>query len=362
MEQKPKIGVIIPVYNCEKYISAAIESVLNQPYAGIDIVLVNDGSGDSSPVICDHYAAQYARVHVLHQKNAGVSAARNAGIEYLLSVSSDTDYVAFLDADDKWAEGFLTEDSLAPFQKQYDLVGFQTARCNHSTSSYHPPISMDEGVCNGGAAAVWKNSKQTFGSAFYALKIIDQYHLRFPDGLKINEDIIFSMQFKYLASTIYLENKLLYLYRNNQSSASHKRTDAVSKYVPIIDAYMKSDRMMLQYQNEQRGVLCEGKAMAAVYTVDVCEEHYQNFGSRRNLDAMFKEKPEYLELITGPFACNRPDSGLRWREMLDHPVKFRLRCYVKGIATTTMRFFYVLLNKIPAIEKLMDKMRYPISM
>lgn len=357
----PLISVIIPVYNCENYVGEAIDSVLNQPYGNIRIVLVDDGSWDSSPEICDRYVSQNKRVHVIHQQNGGVSKARNTGIEYVLAHFTDTDYIAFLDADDKWCADFFTQETLDLFKSSYDLISFQTARCNHSVTRYQRPHSMNEGLYNGGNRSVWLNAKQTFGAAFYSISVLSQYHLRFLESLKTNEDLIFSMQFKYLANSIYLHNKLLYLYRNNLSSVSHRRVDAISKYTPMIHAYIESDDLMASYRNDERGVLQEGYAMAAIYIVDVHEEHYRQLGTKKDLDRMMKQNHSFDKLITSPFAYNRPDSGLRWQKMQAHPVRFRLQCYARGIMSSTVRTLYLFLMRIPLIAKLLDKKRYPIA-
>ena len=89
MKNKPIISVIVPVYNVEKYIKKGIESLLAQSYQNIEIILVDDGSPDNSPMILDQYTKKDSRIKVLHQKNQGVSTARNNGIkmtngEYIL--------------------------------------------------------------------------------------------------------------------------------------------------------------------------------------------------------------------------------------------------------------------------------------
>lgn len=77
----PKVSVIVPVYNAEKYLQECVDSILRQTLADLELILVDDGSTDSSPAICDRYAEQDARVKVIRQANAGLSAARNRGIE-----------------------------------------------------------------------------------------------------------------------------------------------------------------------------------------------------------------------------------------------------------------------------------------
>ncbi|MBE5881088.1 MAG: glycosyltransferase [Lachnospiraceae bacterium] len=99
---KPLISVIIPVYKVEKYLRRAVDSVLSQTYTNLEIILVDDGSPDECPAICDAYAAKEARVRVIHKENGGLSDARNAGIDV-----AGGDYIAFLDSDDYYAPCFI---------------------------------------------------------------------------------------------------------------------------------------------------------------------------------------------------------------------------------------------------------------
>jgi len=89
------VSVIVPVYNAEKYIEECIESILNQVYESIEVIMINDGSTDSSGQICEYYEKKDSRVRCIHSDNRGVSAARNLGIKY-----SRGDYIHFVDSDD----------------------------------------------------------------------------------------------------------------------------------------------------------------------------------------------------------------------------------------------------------------------
>ena len=95
LEQQPLISVIVPVYKVEKYLHRCVDSILNQTYRNLEIILVDDGSPDNCGAICDEYAAKDNRIRVIHQENTGVSAARNAGLE-----ACTGEYVAFVDSDD----------------------------------------------------------------------------------------------------------------------------------------------------------------------------------------------------------------------------------------------------------------------
>ena len=96
------ISVIIPVYKVEKYLCRCVDSVLEQTYTNMEIILVDDGSPDNCPVMCDEYARQDSRVKVIHQENAGLSGARNAGIDM-----AQGQWLAFVDSDDYLTAGFL---------------------------------------------------------------------------------------------------------------------------------------------------------------------------------------------------------------------------------------------------------------
>lgn len=102
----PKVSVIVPVYNAEKYLRECVDSILGQTLSDIELILVDDGSTDSSPAICDRYAEQDARVQVIHKPNGRAASARNAGLR-----AASGDYVAFVDSDD-WVSPKMYEKML----------------------------------------------------------------------------------------------------------------------------------------------------------------------------------------------------------------------------------------------------------
>lgn len=96
------IDIIVPVYNVERFIKEAIDSIINSNYKNVNVILIDDGSTDSSGGICDEYALKYDFIKVIHTKNHGVSHARNIGLEYVTN-----DYVYFMDSDDYIEPNFL---------------------------------------------------------------------------------------------------------------------------------------------------------------------------------------------------------------------------------------------------------------
>ena len=95
----PNISIIIPVYNVEAHLPRCLDSILRQCYTDFEVILINDGSPDGSGDICENYAAQDPRIHVIHQPNSGPSVARNTGIDWVFS-HSDSQWLAFIDSDD----------------------------------------------------------------------------------------------------------------------------------------------------------------------------------------------------------------------------------------------------------------------
>ena len=98
----PLISVVVPIYNVEKYLERCVESLRSQTYENLEIILVDDGSPDGCPAICDAYVKKDARIQVIHQVNAGLSRARNAGIDI-----AGGEYIAFVDSDDYVAPDFI---------------------------------------------------------------------------------------------------------------------------------------------------------------------------------------------------------------------------------------------------------------
>lgn len=117
----PLVSVIVPVYNGEDYLAEALDSILAQTCQDLEIILVNDGSTDSSPALAQHYATAHTNIHCLHKSNGGVTVARNDGIR-----RSRGRYIGFLDQDDRWARNAL-EIHLQRLQAN-PALGYSVAR------------------------------------------------------------------------------------------------------------------------------------------------------------------------------------------------------------------------------------------
>ncbi len=193
---KPKISIIIPVYKTEKYLRGCVESVLSQEYRNIDIILVDDGSPDNSPVLCDELANKNSNITVIHKENGGLSSARNAGLDAL---SPDTEYVLFLDSDDQLASGTIVgmvelaqrEDADVVIPDRYLKIYEETGReelSMHFPETMHYSIPKDF-VLNVmmGKGRAWRAT-----AVLYSVKSIQCSKARFPFG-RISEDTVFNL-------------------------------------------------------------------------------------------------------------------------------------------------------------------------
>ena len=116
----PKVSVIVPVYKVEKYIGKCIESILSQTFKDFELILVDDGSPDSSGAICDQYAQKDSRIQVIHKTNGGVSSARNVGIS-----KSNGEWLCFVDSDDTVDKDYIENFGLEQYKSELFIQGYK---------------------------------------------------------------------------------------------------------------------------------------------------------------------------------------------------------------------------------------------
>lgn len=220
MNTKYKVSTIIPVYNCENYISRAVESVIGQPdFSDIELILIDDGSTDNTNILCDGYAEKYENIIVIHQKNAGVSAARNSG----LAVAKG-EWISFLDSDDYLLDGFYTQILSA---RKADLLC-----CNYISSNGNKSACLPE-MYNYSHAEKYEFNTTLYmtmisltsffpcWNKLYKNDIIKNNKIRFADGVKLGEDMMFVFDYvKHIESYTYIEKPLYYYYVYNGNTTS----------------------------------------------------------------------------------------------------------------------------------------------
>lgn len=128
-----KLSFIVPIYGVEKYLRKCVDSLLHQDFSDYEIILVDDGSKDGCPAICDEYAAQYDKVKVFHRKNGGLSAARNSGIEI-----ANGEYICFVDSDDYWMENVLSGLMEQIDRDSLDVLRFKWQNVRETGEGFYP--------------------------------------------------------------------------------------------------------------------------------------------------------------------------------------------------------------------------------
>lgn len=209
------ITVIIPVYNVEKYLTACIESVVNQTYQDLQIILIDDGSMDASPQICDKYAEEDHRIVVIHKVNEGVSKARNVGLDL-----AEGKYVMFVDSDD-WIEPHCIQ-SMIDLMKTY-LVQIVSAQfyINDDKGNQIPSRNVVEKVISG-EEALNCYSPYYFTSCWgklYSVQVIK--NIRFRTEYYYSEDTLFYTEALFVTNSVFFTNKKLYHYRSNPLGATN---------------------------------------------------------------------------------------------------------------------------------------------
>ncbi len=345
---KPKITIIIPVYNCIDYLSFALESVISQRYDGIDIILVDDGSDDGSSLLCDELSAKYDRVKALHKKNGGAASARNAGLDYYFNNESDLSegYIAFLDSDDAWMQGFIDDNVVESMREGIDIISFQTCSANSVLKRRGVPTPVKPGDNTGGAENVWSCGSTSFAAALYRTEFLKEYDLRF-ESIRANEDVIFSLYSHYLAASIRVIEKVMYLYRSNSASVTHTRKYGISMYAPIIKTLLSADEKMSKYSSSSRGELRSCKELARIYIDDMISEHFAVGGKIEALDE-WKSSP-YLTETERDIADDAIAGYSKFKIM-----KLRSKHKMKSFA----RYIF----KFKPLARLADIRRFPIKM
>lgn len=228
------ISVVVPVYNTEKFIERCVESLLNQSASGVDIVLVDDGSPDSSPEICDRYAAEHECVQVLHKQNAGQGLARNDGIKIARGK-----FIAFLDSDDYYDSDAckkliqVMEDSgadICSYGYQIDdKDGILVRRPEVRDREYVGNEVRDEFILHFFGDSPLDDNLRGVSSCMSVFKkdIIEEYDISFPsERVVASEDTAFCLEYcKYAQKAVTISDSLYHYIQNESSFSQGYRED-----------------------------------------------------------------------------------------------------------------------------------------
>lgn len=246
---KPLISIIVPVYNVEKYLSRCIDSILSQTFFDFEILLIDDGSTDGSPIICDKYANKDSRVRVFHKKNGGVSSARNMGLEYALG-----EWITFVDSDD-WIDNnmytLLYEETIS---SNADIV-----LCDFYVYYSKNRIELNKAISTDCSKNdIIRKYILSFTSLCNMLvhrSLYDKIKLRIPLNLINCEDFWLTVQLFYYAKKVSSIHIPLYYYnRENENSIlnnfdANKAQSEINAYLNII-SFFRGKNILDLYNKE----------------------------------------------------------------------------------------------------------------
>jgi len=265
----PKISIIVPVYNVEEYLGRCVDSILSQTFTDFECILVDDGSPDKCPVICDEYAKKDERITVIHKKNGGVSSARNAGLDVARG-----EWIGFVDSDD-WCDtdmfSVLYENALR-YNADVSICDFKKVRCcctiENRTTKKEPK------VYNKYEAKIRLFSTHTFwGTSCCKLvkhSLISQNNIQYEKAIKYKEDTLFFFEIFNFADKVVYVPVHYYNYFSNPRSVTKQcgLTDAAKT------AFVAYDRMIfMEYDIKIKNRIILNKILFALL---LCNQHIKS--------------------------------------------------------------------------------------
>lgn len=333
----PKLSVIVPVYNTEKYLRECVDSILAQIFTDFELILVDDGSTDGSGAICDEYAKQDERVQVIHQENSGVTHARKTG-----AVLSKGDYLTYVDSDD-WIDPDGYRNMMSQIEKHHaDIAVFAmtvekkqpVVISNRIETGFfskemllttvYPHMLFDYSANCSGAIMSLCNKIIRRELLLNAIAVI-------PDSLTYGEDAISGYLCMLNASSAYICNQPFYHYRDNPASISHADSSIMKKRVLALEREMRH-----QFSGYSTDMMCQVDGHIARHTVELVRSDLiypveRPFSERCRMARNFCEQPQIASALKKA-----------WPEIRDRKEKIK----VLLIKYRMFRLLYVLFRKV----------------
>lgn len=230
MIDRPKVSIIVPVYNTEKYLARCLDALVNQTLDNIEIIAVNDGSTDKSPDILKEYAEKYACIRVLDKKNGGQATARNLGIR-----ESRGEYIGFADSDD------YVDTTM--FEKMYSLA--KEKECDMVECYFHYLMETDgepKTLQPRGRVREYKNQQDMLidpqvspWNKLYRREILMQPGIYFPEGLIYEDTAFYIKTIPYVKKAAYLDEQLVYYFLRGNSTMNANKSRKVGNIFPVLE-------------------------------------------------------------------------------------------------------------------------------
>lgn len=297
----------MPIYNVEKYLHRCIDSVINQTYESLEIILIDDGSPDNCGVICDSYAQKDERIKVIHKKNGGQSSARNAGLEIATG-----DYLSFVDSDD-WIVEDIYEHCIDLIQNiKYDVIDFQCLFTKGTLIKQRLNENIKCEIVEGKEILRdyllrGQNEKAPFTvwRKLYKRNLFN--HIRFPEG-KINEDITTNYKVLMQCKRLIHTDKVGYYYFQENNSTTRnalKRRDfdLLDACIEMKNLSQNEDYLDIKYLVKVKNARSYFSLLAKIAYYGVTDELLDKNTVIKNLTKELRKN--YLLLMGSPMPLNR---------------------------------------------------------
>ena len=291
---KPLISIIVPIYKVEEYLNCCVQSILDQTYQNLEIILVDDGSPDNCPAICEAWAKKDSRIKVIHKKNAGLSAARNAGI----SISTG-EWLMFVDADDAISK-YLVDILYKECSGKNCLIVTKFLRFSDALPVVDNNSSIVQSI-DFKSLIKARNGYYVWG-ALYSHSLIKQLELRFDETLKNLEDVVWNAVYLRYVESVKCIVTPMYYYRLNPTSITSQCVDRQWQ----VSSWLFAENSILNWFAD--------KQLSAQQKVEVLKIHRQ---CQRNIYAeclagniSYQQYHQLEQLVTEKTPCN---------EVLLHP-------------------------------------------
>lgn len=211
-----KVSVIIPVYNVQEYLKECLESVINQTYKKIEIIIINDGSTDDSALICKSYQQKNENIIYIDSKNEGVSIARNRGI-----ACATGDYLVFVDADDVVSKNYIEMLVELMEKSEMGIVGYGNNKLDLSIK-IDPNVRIEKKDSVLYQILSGYKYEGYLWNKIFDCNIIEKEKIKFQEKISIWEDLLFVVEYMQRISTCAIVDSCYYFYRNRANSAVNK--------------------------------------------------------------------------------------------------------------------------------------------
>ena len=286
MSQEPLVSVVVPVYKVEEYLDQCVESIVNQTYGNLEIILVDDGSPDKCPEMCDAWARKDSRIKVVHKENGGVSQARNEGLSLVLG-----EYVTFVDSDD-----ILYAGMIATLMQACQKYGAQVAMCPvfHFSSENNVPSQLSgltkifdgKHICRHFFEC---NAAMPSAKLFHASLVRDR---RFMVGRKVGEDAALNYPIFFDQEKVAFVRSPMYFYREHSGSVMGSYKSAQLDELDTL-------REMLDFYKERKAFAIYNSMVLEYYARILAHEHKMrkyNVGEDGGYAKLREEKKKLMAL------------------------------------------------------------------